>query len=102
MNRLKVWLRGGKATWDGLSRRLGCGRWFLTPTQLPNPAGKTASLLLCLRFKPSKIIISPLTPPIALLLRATAHAWGLRKRGGAWGLAEGRAKGVLLVRELEE
>lgn len=94
MNWLKVWLRGGKAKWDGLSRRLGCGRWFLTLTQSPN-------LLLCPRFKPSKIIIIPVTPPIALLLRATAHAWGLRRRGGAWGLAD-RAKGVLLIREKEE
>lgn len=83
-----------------LSRRLGCGRWFLTQTQLPNPAGRTASLLLSLRFKPSKIIIIWLAPPTALLLHgATAHglggsrgeeaAEGWQKRGLRGSLREG-------------
>ena len=34
------------ARWDHPLRGLGCGRRFLTQTQLPNRAGRTASLLL--------------------------------------------------------
>lgn len=46
----------------------------MTQPQLPNQAGRTASLQLSLRVQPSKIIIISLTPPTALLLhRATAH-----------------------------
>lgn len=64
----------GKVRPACLSRRLGCERWFLTQTQLSNAAGRTASLLLSQRLRPSKIIIIPLALPMALLLQgATDH-----------------------------
>ena len=90
-----------RARWDQPLRGLGCGRQFLTQTQLPNRAGRTASLLLRLRFKSSKIIIIPLAPPTALLLHgAAAHGPGAPEERGR--LAEGGASGLLLVREREE
>lgn len=86
-----------------LSRRLGCGRRFLTQTQLPNRAGRAASLLLSLRFKPSKIIIIWLAPPTALLLHgATAHGLGAPEERGRLRVGRRGASGVLLVREGEE
>ena len=86
-----------------LSRRLGCGRRFLTQTQLPNWAGRTASLLFRLRFKPSKSIIIRLAPPTALLLLGATHhslrapeerGWlGAGRREGFRGSLSQRARG---------
>ena len=69
------------ARWDHPSRGLGCGRRFLTQTQLPNRAGRTASPLLRLRFNSPKIIIIPLAPPTDLPLHG-ATAQGLGGSGG--------------------
>lgn len=92
------------ARWDHPLRVLGCGRRFLTQTQLPNRAGRTASLLLRLKFKSSKIIIIPLAPPTDLLLHgATAQGLGgLQRRGGGWGLAEERGASRVLLGRLKE
>ena len=82
------------ARWDHPLRGLGCGRRFLTQTQLPNRAGRTASLLLRLRFKSSKIIIIPLAPPTDLLLHG-ATAQGLGGSGGEGAVGGWQKRGGL-------
>lgn len=103
-------LEGRWAKQDHWSRpsRGGAGDLVLTQTPLPEPAGRTASLPLSLRAKPSKTIIIPHTPPTALLVLGTmAHKpGGSQSKGVAGGWAEigphrNGASGVLLVTELE-
>lgn len=75
-----------------LSGRLGSERWFLTQTQLSNTAGRTASLLLSLRLKSSKIIIIPLALPARGSASPKSHrSWPRGSRGE--GVSGGRQKG---------